>query len=81
MRTVGREKLCHADVHDSTGRYEDPETHPAPAAVICLDCAYKSEKWAEYTVTGERALVFDYIVVFSGAGMVANRSASSPNNR
>ena len=81
MRTVGCEKVCHANVHDSTGCYEDPEAHPAPVAVICLDCAYKSEKWAEYTVTGKRALVFDYIVVFGGAGIVANRSASSANNR
>jgi hypothetical protein len=82
--------LIHADgkdrtvwytgVHNSTRGYANQESHPAPCAVICLDCAGKLEKWAEYTIAGERALVFDYLVLFSGAGMVANRSAGPANN-
>jgi hypothetical protein len=37
-----------------------------------MDCANVPEKWAEYQDIGGRASVFDYIVVFSEAGAIAN---------
>jgi hypothetical protein len=74
--------LTHADgltrsvwytgVHNLTSRYMARESHPAPCAVICLDCASVPAKWDEYRSVGGRASVFDYIVIFSAAGRVPN---------
>jgi hypothetical protein len=82
--------LIHADgrtrnawyigVHNSTNRYANQEPHPAPCAVICLDCVDKPEKWAEYQAAGERVSVFDYIVVFSGGSVTTNGMVGPANN-
>ena len=69
--------VWYSGVNNLTSRYSEQEKHPAPCAVICLDCAGVPEKWDEYRNVGGRASVFDYIVVFSAAGQVAN----DPTNR
>lgn len=48
----------------------------APCAVICFDCARVTAKWDEYRHVGGRASVFDYIVVFSAEGEIANSGMS-----
>jgi hypothetical protein len=75
-------ELTHADgltrsvwysgVNNLTSRYSERDRHPAPCAVICLDCARVPAKWDEYRSVGGRASVFDYIVVFSAAGQSPN---------
>jgi hypothetical protein len=74
--------LTHADgltrstwysgVNNLTSRYSGREGHPAPCALICLDCANVPAKWDEYRSVGGRASVFDYIVLFSAAGQSPN---------
>jgi hypothetical protein len=64
--------VWYSGVHNWSARYAGQEHHPAPCAVICLECANVPEKWAEYRDVGGRASVFDYIVVFSSSGQVLN---------
>jgi hypothetical protein len=64
--------VWYSGVLNLTSRYLEEERHPAPCAVICLDCASVSAKWDEYRSVGGRASVFDYIVVFSAAGQTPN---------
>jgi len=66
--------VWYSGVNNLTSRYSERDRHPAPCAVICLDCASVPAKWDEYRSVGGRASVFDYIVVFSAAGQ-------SPNER
>lgn len=68
--------VWYTGVHNSTLRYTNRD-HPAPCAVICLDCADKPEKWEQYRGIGGRASVFDYIVVFSRGGNIANTSSAT----
>jgi len=68
-------KVWYSGVHNSTRRYAAHESHPVPCAVVCLDCADKPEKWDEYRAIGGRASVFDYIVVFSREGTIANSTS------
>jgi hypothetical protein len=69
----GRDLMVwYSGVHNGTQRYAAAESHPAPCAVVCLDCANMPQKWAEYRQVGGRASVFDYIVVFSSVGEMAN---------
>ena len=65
----GRRSVWYSGVENDTIRYKDTRT---PCAVICLECAHVPRKWAEYRSVGGRASVFDYIVVFSDRGEVAN---------
>jgi 4-amino-4-deoxy-L-arabinose transferase-like glycosyltransferase len=65
-------KVWYTSVHNKSNRYADQFSHPAPCAVVCLDCADVPEKWAEYRGIGGRVSVFDYIVVFSGNGTTLN---------
>jgi hypothetical protein len=64
--------VWYSGVHNRTIRYAESAMHHHPCAVICMDCANVPEKWAEYQDIGGRASVFDYIVVFSEAGAIAN---------
>jgi len=64
--------VWYSGVNNLTSRYSERERHPAPCAVICLDCASVPAKWDEYRSVGGRASVFDYIVVFSAAGQRPN---------
>jgi hypothetical protein len=63
--------VWYTGVQNDTVRYATPQT---PCAVICLECAPVPKKWAEYRTIGGRATVFDYIVVFAGAGAMLNSS-------
>jgi hypothetical protein len=69
--------VWYSGVNNLTSRYSERERHPAPCAVICLDCASVPAKWDEYRSVGGRASVFDYIVVFSAAGQTPNRGPES----
>jgi hypothetical protein len=64
--------VWYTGVNNLTARYANQAPHPAPCAVICLECAKVPAKWAEYRDVGGRASVFDYIVVFSSAGTIPN---------
>ncbi len=64
--------VWYSGVNNLTSRYAERERHPAPCAVICLDCASVPAKWDEYRSVGGRASVFDYVVVFSAAGQTPN---------
>jgi Dolichyl-phosphate-mannose-protein mannosyltransferase len=72
--------VWYTEVHNSTSRYAKQEQHPAPCAVICLDCADKPAKWAEYNVAGQHVSVFDYIVVTNGASAASNGAAGPAIN-
>jgi len=65
-------RVWYTGVDNLTTRFAARQTHPAPCAVICLECAKVPAKWAEYRDVGGRASVFDYIVVFSANGSTAN---------
>jgi hypothetical protein len=67
-----RRSVWYSGVNNLTSRYAERERHPAPCAVICLDCASVPAKWDEYRSVGGRASVFDYVVVFSAAGQMPN---------
>jgi Dolichyl-phosphate-mannose-protein mannosyltransferase len=67
-----RRSVWYSGVDNLTSRYAERERHPAPCAVICLDCASVPAKWDEYRSVGGRASVFDYVVVFSAAGQTPN---------
>jgi hypothetical protein len=67
-----RRSVWYSGVNNLTSRYSEREKHPAPCAVICLDCASVPAKWDEYRSVGGRASVFDYVVVFSAAGQTPN---------
>ena len=67
-----RRSVWYSGVNNLTSRYAERERHPAPCAVICLDCASVPAKWDEYRSVGGRASVFDYVVVFSAAGKMPN---------
>ena len=64
--------VWYTDVHNLSSRYEKLQPHPAPCAVICLDCANIRQKWSEYSSIGGRASVFGNLVVFSPAGQLPN---------
>lgn len=72
--------VWYSGVHNWSNRYVDQEHHPAPCAVVCLECAGVPEKWAEYRSVGGRASVFDYIVVFSPQGSVLNPIPNSESD-
>ena len=57
-------KVWYTGVQNLSSRYTEPKNHPAPCAVICLDCTRISEKWEEYQKSGMHGSAFDYIVVF-----------------
>jgi hypothetical protein len=65
--------VWYTGVNNLTTRYANQAPHPAPCAVICLECAKVPAKWAEYRGVGGRASVFDYIVVFGADGTVPNQ--------
>jgi hypothetical protein len=67
-----RRSVWYSGVNNLTSRYAEREWHPAPCAVICLDCASVPAKWDEYRSVGGLASVFDYVVVFSAAGQTPN---------
>jgi hypothetical protein len=54
----------YVDVHNSTSRYE-PANPKAPCAVICLDCARKSDIPAKYQ--GSPSATFGDIAIFDTA--------------
>jgi hypothetical protein len=64
--------VWYSGVNNLTSRYSEQEKHPAPCAVICLDCANVPAKWDQYRSVGGRASVFDYVVVFSAGGQTPN---------
>lgn len=64
--------VWYSGVNNLTSRYAERERHPAPCAVVCLDCANVPAKWDEYRSVGGRASVFDYVVVFSATGQTPN---------
>ena len=64
--------VSYIGVDNLSSRY--PQAHPAPCAVICLDCAKHSEKWSEYGAIGSPS-VFGNIVVFSRANEAPRASA------
>ncbi|HXN99933.1 MAG TPA: glycosyltransferase family 39 protein [Candidatus Acidoferrales bacterium] len=66
--------VWYSGVNNLTSRYSEREKHPAPCAVICLDCANVPAKWDEYRNVGGRASVFDYVVVFGAAGQMPNEA-------
>lgn len=68
----GVQSVWYTGVHNLTSRYAGQENHPAPCAVVCLDCANVTEKWAENQSVGGRASVFGYIVVFGAKGTIPN---------
>jgi hypothetical protein len=72
-----KRSVWYSGVNNLTSRYSEQEQHPAPCAVICLDCASIPAKWDEYRGVGGRASVFDYIVVFSAAGQTPNEGAGT----
>jgi hypothetical protein len=67
--------VWYMGVNNLTTRYANQSPHPAPCAVICLECARVPAKWAEYRNVGGRASVFDHIVVFSSSGTTLNTGA------
>lgn len=71
----GGRAAWYTGVQNDTIRYDDGRT---PCAVICLECTRVREKWEEYRRIGGRASVFDYIVVFSGQGAIANEGSEAP---
>lgn len=83
--------LLHADgvtrtvwytgVENLTARYSALAPHPAPCAVVCLDCAKVPSKWAAYQTVGGQASVFGETVVFGSRGALMNNEADrlSPN--
>jgi hypothetical protein len=66
-------RVWYSGVHNLSSKYEKDVDHPAPCAVICLDCAEVPEKWKEYEDVGGRASVFGTLVVFSREGAIPNR--------
>lgn len=68
--------VWYSGVTNWSSRYALTQSHPAPCAVLCLDCADKQEKWEKYQSVGGRATVHDYIVVFSANGQVVNPVSS-----
>jgi len=68
--------VWYSGVTNWSSRYALTQPHPAPCAVLCLDCANRREKWQNYRSVGGRATVHDYIVVFSANGQVANPVSS-----
>jgi hypothetical protein len=78
--------LLHADgvtrtvwytgIQNLTSKYSAQVPHPAPCAVVCLECAKVPSKWAEYQTVGGRATVFYQDVVFSSQGALPNHVAS-----
>lgn len=78
----GRERrVWYSGVHNPTIRFETDEDRIPACAVICFDCANQPEKWEEYEQIGGRVSVFDYIAVFSSAGMLPNVPASRPTEK
>ena len=65
--------VWYTGVQNPTTRYATEENHPAPCAVICLECVTVPEKWAQYQSVGGRASIFGYIVVFGADGTVPNQ--------
>src|SRR6202046_2907207 len=70
--------VWYSGVNNLTSRYSEQEKHPAPCAVICLDCANVPAKWDEYRSVGGRASRFDYVVVFSAEGQTLNEGPGIP---
>jgi 4-amino-4-deoxy-L-arabinose transferase-like glycosyltransferase len=68
--------VWYTGVHNWSSKYLDPESHRAPCAVICLDCARVPQKWGEYRGIGGRASVFGDAVIFSGVGQMPNTEAA-----
>lgn len=68
--------LIHADgrtrnvwytgVENLSSRYENQQFHPAPCAVICMDCVNHPEKWNAYSAIGALP-VFGNIVILNHA--------------
>lgn len=71
IRADGRaHRVFYTGVNNLSSRYAEQQSHPAPCAVICLDCARVPEKWQEYRGIGGHASVFGNIAVFSSAGEI-----------
>ena len=73
-----KRSVWYSGVNNLTSRYSEQEKHPAPCAVICLDCANVPAKWDEYRSVGGRASRFDYVVVFSAEGQTLNEGPGIP---
>jgi len=56
--------VWYTDVQNLSSRYAGQPSHPAPCAVVCLECTDVREKWYEYRKLSGRAAVFDDLVVF-----------------
>jgi hypothetical protein len=74
----GTRTVWYAGVDNLSSRYQKQQLHPAPCAVLCLDCANHPEKWSEYSTMG-RPSVFGNIVIFSRAGEAPRASALNPS--
>lgn len=70
--------IWYTGVDNLTTRYQTEQRHPAPCAVICLECANVPQKWAEYRAMAGRSEVFDNIVVF---GSATNTPNLGPNEK
>jgi hypothetical protein len=66
-------RVWYSGVNNLSSKYEKDLRHPAPCAVVCLDCLEVPEKWKEYANVGGRASVFGNLVVFSREGALPNR--------
>lgn len=56
--------VWYTDVHNLSSKYADVNPHPAPCAVVCLQCATVPEKMQEYESGGGRATVIGSDVLF-----------------
>jgi len=66
--------VSYTGVANLSSRYQTQQVHPAPCAIICLDCANHPEKWSEYGAIGSPS-VFGNIVIFSRANEAPRASA------
>jgi len=74
-------RVRYSGVQNPTIRFETGEDRLPACAVICFDCASQPEKWDEYRRIGGRVSLFDYIAIFSSAGVLPNVPASRPIRR
>jgi hypothetical protein len=73
--------VWYSGVHNLTTRYRDAESHGGGCAVVCLQCATVTEKWAQYRPVGPRASVYGDIVIFGSDGQMTNTDAAAQSFR
>ena len=60
-------RVWYTGVDNLSSRYQTQQAHPAPCAIICLDCASHPEKWSEHTAAG-RPTMFGNDVILDRRG-------------